>query len=66
MKDTRLSHIVRLLLAGLLLVSGAHQTQAQQGNKKTSDLAEPGCDRFKNLSNGVGPPSFDDGRPPCQ
>ena len=40
MKNTRLSRFALSLLAGLLFVAGAHQTQAQQANKKAPDLAE--------------------------
>ncbi len=39
MKNTQLSGFALMLLAGLLLVAGAHQTQAQQVNNKTPDLA---------------------------
>ena len=39
MKSTRLSRFALSLLTGLLFVSGAHQTQAQQANKK-ADLPE--------------------------
>jgi CubicO group peptidase (beta-lactamase class C family) len=40
MKNTRLSRFALSLLAGLLFVAGAHQTQAQQANKKAPDFAE--------------------------
>ncbi|MGD1158236.1 MAG: serine hydrolase domain-containing protein [Terriglobia bacterium] len=40
MKNTRLSRFALSLLAGLLFVAGAHQTQGQQANKKAPDLAE--------------------------
>ena len=40
MKNTQLSRFALSLLTGLLFVAGAHQTQAQQANKKTPDLAE--------------------------
>jgi CubicO group peptidase (beta-lactamase class C family) len=39
MKNTRLSRFALSLLAGLLFVAGAHQTQAQQANNKTPELA---------------------------
>jgi len=40
MKNTRLSRFALSLLAGLLFVAGAPQTQAQQANKKAPDFAE--------------------------
>jgi cytochrome oxidase Cu insertion factor (SCO1/SenC/PrrC family) len=40
MKNTRLSRFALSLLAGLLFVAGAHQTRAQQANKKAPDFAE--------------------------
>ena len=40
MKNTQLSRFVLSLLAGLLFVAGAPQTQAQQANKKAPDSAE--------------------------
>jgi CubicO group peptidase (beta-lactamase class C family) len=40
MKNTRLSRFGLSLLAGLLFVASAHQTQAQQANKKSPDFAE--------------------------
>jgi CubicO group peptidase (beta-lactamase class C family) len=40
MKNTPLSRFALSLLAGLLFVAGAHQTQAQQANKKAPDLAQ--------------------------
>jgi len=40
MKNTRLSRFAPSLLAGLLFVAGAHQTRAQQANKKAPDFAE--------------------------
>jgi CubicO group peptidase (beta-lactamase class C family) len=40
MKNTQLSRFALSLLAGILFVAGAHQTQAQQANKKTPDFAE--------------------------
>ena len=40
MKNTRLSRSTLSLLAGLLFVAGAHQTQAQQAKNKTPDFAE--------------------------
>ena len=39
MKNKRLSRFALLLLTGLLFVAGAHQTQAQQANKKAPELA---------------------------
>jgi len=40
MKNTRLSRFALLLLAGVVLVAGAHQIQAQQANKKAANLAQ--------------------------
>lgn len=40
MKNTPLSRFALPLLAGLLFVAAAHQTQAQQANKKAPDFAE--------------------------
>jgi CubicO group peptidase (beta-lactamase class C family) len=40
MKYTRRSRFTLSLLTGLLIVAGMHQVHAQQGNSKTSDLAE--------------------------
>jgi len=40
MKNTQHLRFALLLLAGLLFFAGAHQTQAQQANKKTPDFAE--------------------------
>jgi CubicO group peptidase (beta-lactamase class C family) len=40
MKNTRLSRFVLWLLAGFLFIAGAHQTQAQQGNRKAPALAQ--------------------------
>src|SRR5208283_472061 len=40
MEKTHLSRFALSLLAGLVFVAGAHQTHAQQANKKAPDLAE--------------------------
>jgi CubicO group peptidase (beta-lactamase class C family) len=39
MKNARVSRFNLSLLTGLLIVAGAHQTQAQQANKKVPDLS---------------------------